>query len=155
MDRLIALGADHVIVTEEEDPVARVQSITGGKASRIVFDPVGGEFMSETDLPIIRQHRGTANRLGYAVQLCTMRYPGIVLGARSEPFPPLLHIVAPQLKVSVENWIEYGKRAETRREHALELQEIFGFQTFTIKHYRAGVRSLEDIASSGLNTSPS
>jgi TnpA family transposase len=102
--------------------------------------------LSETDLSIIRQHRGIANRLGYAVQLCTMRYSGIMLGARGEPFPPLLHIVSAQLKVSVENWIEYGKRAETRREHTLELQEIFGFQTFTIKHYRAGVRSLEDIA---------
>ena len=30
-DQLIALGADHVIVTEEEDLVARVQSITGAR----------------------------------------------------------------------------------------------------------------------------
>lgn len=75
-----------------------------------------------------------------------MRYPGMMLGVRSEPFSPLLQMVASQLKISVESWIEYGKRAETRREHALELQEIFGFQTFTMTHYRAGVRSLEDIA---------
>lgn len=33
--------------------------------------------LSETDLSIIRQHRGAANRLGFAVQLCCMRYPGI------------------------------------------------------------------------------
>jgi NADPH2:quinone reductase len=45
-DRLIALGADHVIVTEEEDLVARVQSITGGKGARIVFDPVGGDYIN-------------------------------------------------------------------------------------------------------------
>lgn len=30
-EKLIALGANHVIATEEEDLVARVQSITGGK----------------------------------------------------------------------------------------------------------------------------
>lgn len=45
-DQLIALGADHVIVTEEEDLVARVQSITGGKGARIVFDPVGGDYIN-------------------------------------------------------------------------------------------------------------
>jgi NADPH:quinone reductase-like Zn-dependent oxidoreductase len=45
-DRLIALGADHVIATEEEDLVARVKSITGGKGARIVFDPVGGDYIN-------------------------------------------------------------------------------------------------------------
>jgi NADPH:quinone reductase-like Zn-dependent oxidoreductase len=45
-DQLIALGADHVIVTEEEDLVARVQSITGGKGARIVFDSVGGDYIN-------------------------------------------------------------------------------------------------------------
>jgi NADPH:quinone reductase-like Zn-dependent oxidoreductase len=44
--QLIALGADHVIVTEEEDLVARVQSITGGKGARVVFDPVGGDSIN-------------------------------------------------------------------------------------------------------------
>ena len=41
--RLLALGADHVIVTDEEDLPARVAEITGGKGARIVFDPVGGD----------------------------------------------------------------------------------------------------------------
>jgi len=45
-DQLIALGADHVIATQEEDLVARVQSITGGKGARIVFDPVGGDYIN-------------------------------------------------------------------------------------------------------------
>jgi NADPH:quinone reductase len=42
-DRLLALGADHVIVTSEEDLAARVGEITGGKGARIVFDPIGGD----------------------------------------------------------------------------------------------------------------
>ena len=102
--------------------------------------------LSATDLAIIRQHRGAANRLGYTVQLCSMRFPGVALGVREKPFSPLLQIVADQLKVPVESWSEYGHRAETRREHALELQAIFGFKPFTMRHYRSGVRSLEDIA---------
>ena len=40
---MLALGADHVIATEEEDLVARVMEITGGKGARIVFDPVAGK----------------------------------------------------------------------------------------------------------------
>ena len=39
---LLALGADHVIVTDEEDLVARVQEITGNKGARIIFDPIAG-----------------------------------------------------------------------------------------------------------------
>ena len=45
-DQLLALGADHVIVTEEEDLVARVKEITAGKGARIVFDPVGGDYIN-------------------------------------------------------------------------------------------------------------
>ena len=38
-------------------------------------------------------------------------------------FPPLLKLVADQLKVSVESWDEYGQREQTRREHLVELLE--------------------------------
>ena len=72
-------------------------------------------ILSATDLALIRQHRGAMNRLGYAVQLCSMRHPGVALGTREKPFFPLLEIVAAQLKVPVESWNEYGQRAETRR----------------------------------------
>ena len=40
---LLALGADHVIVTDEEDLPERVKEITDGKGARIVFDPIGGK----------------------------------------------------------------------------------------------------------------
>lgn len=42
---LLELGADQVIVTEEEDLVARVKEISGGKGARIIFDPVAGPFV--------------------------------------------------------------------------------------------------------------
>ena len=42
-EKLLALGADHVVVTEEDNLVTRVAQITGGKGARIVFDPIGGD----------------------------------------------------------------------------------------------------------------
>jgi len=44
---LLSLGADHVIATEEEDYVARVQQITGGRGARVTFDPVAGPFLEK------------------------------------------------------------------------------------------------------------
>jgi NADPH:quinone reductase-like Zn-dependent oxidoreductase len=44
-DALRAQGAAHVIATEEEDLVARVMEITGGKGARTAFDPVGGPYV--------------------------------------------------------------------------------------------------------------
>jgi NADPH:quinone reductase-like Zn-dependent oxidoreductase len=44
---LLSLGADHVIATEEEDIVARVKEITGGKGARVIFDSVGGPLLEK------------------------------------------------------------------------------------------------------------
>ena len=89
---------------------------------------------------------GPANRLGFAIQLCYMRHPGIPLAADAQPFAPLLRMVATQIKVPIEVWSDYGQRAETRRAHLLELQTVFGFQTFTTRHYRPSVLSLAELA---------
>ncbi|KPL67561.1 NADPH:quinone reductase [Erythrobacter sp. SG61-1L] len=44
-DALKALGAAHVVATEEEDLVERVMQITGDKGARCAFDPVGGPYV--------------------------------------------------------------------------------------------------------------
>jgi NADPH:quinone reductase-like Zn-dependent oxidoreductase len=44
---LLSLGANHAIATEEEDIVARVREITGGKGARVIFDPVAGPFLEK------------------------------------------------------------------------------------------------------------
>ncbi len=46
-EELLALGADHVIVTDGEDLPVRVNEITGGKGARLVFDPIGGPIVAE------------------------------------------------------------------------------------------------------------
>ncbi len=105
--------------------------------------------LSESDLSTIRQRRGAANKLGFAVQICYLRFPGIVLGVAELPFPPLLHLVADQLKIPVERWAEYGDRAQTRREHLVELQTFFDFEPFTTVHHRLAVQELIETAMQG------
>lgn len=102
--------------------------------------------LSEVDLSLIHQHRGAANRLGFAVQLCYLRFPGVVLGLDQLPAPSLLAFVAAQLKLPAPEWAVYGQREQTRREHLLEMQAAFGFQTFALPHYRAAVPWLTDVA---------
>ena len=80
------------------------------------------------------------------MQLCYLRFPGVILGVNESPFLPLLKLVADQLKVGVENWDEYGQREQTRREHLVELQTAFGFQPFTMSHYQQAVRLLTELA---------
>ena len=44
---LMGAGADHVIVTDEEDLVEKVMAITSGKGVSLVFDPVAGPLLGK------------------------------------------------------------------------------------------------------------
>ncbi len=46
-EELLRLGADYVVASEEEDYVARIREITGGKGVRLTFDPVGGPYVEK------------------------------------------------------------------------------------------------------------
>jgi len=39
---LLSLGAAHVIATDEEDVVQKMNEITSGKGARLIFDPIAG-----------------------------------------------------------------------------------------------------------------
>ena len=102
--------------------------------------------LSDADLAVIGQHRGAANRLGFAVQLCYMRFPGVMFESGDVPPNALLALIASQLKVSQNAWGEYGSRENTRREHLIELQTVYGFKPFTMRDYRPAVHSMTEIA---------
>ncbi len=101
---------------------------------------------SDADLALIGQRRGPANRLGFAVQLCYLQFPGLVLAADAPPVAALLRMVAAQVKAPPDVWGQYSERAETRREHLLELQAMLGLHSFTTKHYRPAVHGLAELA---------
>lgn len=53
---LLKQGADHVIVTDAENLVDRVNEITSGQGARIVFDPIGGKLLES--LAAATAHKG-------------------------------------------------------------------------------------------------
>ena len=104
--------------------------------------------LSEIDLSIIHNNcRGNANKIGYAVNLCYMRYPGIILPLNQIPDPILVNYIGEQLNIKPENWNEYGKREETRRELLLSIQLNFKINSFSMEYYKKKcVNQLRDIA---------
>jgi TnpA family transposase len=102
--------------------------------------------LSEADVSVAQQHRGDHNRLGFAVQLCALRYPGCPLGSENGAPDALLSFVSGQLRVDPAVWPLYAQRTETRREHLREIQTYLGLTPFGARHFRTFVRHLTDLA---------
>jgi len=93
--------------------------------------------LTKPDLAFVGQHRGDHNRLGIAVLMSYLRYPGRVLGEGERPHDPILNLVAAQLGISTAAWDLYAERDETRREHLLEPLPRLGMEQFGARHYRS------------------
>ena len=123
-------------------------------AQRVTFETLPTEpvelakhyLLSDEDLELVQKRRRAENRLGFAVQLCLIRYPGRLLRANEYPPRPLIAFVADQVGVDPDVFGAYAKRDETRREHALSLLRNFGLTTFKGQHFRDLVRWLVPVA---------
>ncbi len=101
---------------------------------------------TKADLAFVRQHRGDHNRLGIAVLMSYLRYPGRILGENERPHELVLNLVAEQIEIPTAAWESYAGRDETRREHLIELFPLLGLEQFATKHYRALSTWLEPTA---------
>ncbi|WP_117196761.1 MULTISPECIES: Tn3 family transposase [Pseudomonas syringae group] len=96
--------------------------------------------LGDDDLAHIQERRRPENRLGYALQLCALRYPGRTL-APSEVIPyEILSFIGAQLGVSANALLTYAARRQTRHEHMAALRENYGYKTFAGR----GARDLRD-----------
>src|ERR1039457_6628981 len=71
------------------------------------------------DLVLINRRRGDPNRLGFALMLCYLRFPGRILQHGEQPPAALCAFVAEQLGLDPLQFGDYGERDQTRRQLVL------------------------------------
>jgi TnpA family transposase len=87
--------------------------------------------LSAGDLAIIRRYRGEHNRLGCALILCYLRYPGRPLRAGERPPAELTAFVAEQIDILPTAIEAYLAAERNRQRHAVECQERLGLRYFS------------------------
>ena len=87
--------------------------------------------LSDEDLEHIAKRRRPENKLGFALQLCALRYPGRLL-APGEVIPAeILNFLAPQIGINAEDLAGYAARRQTRHEHLDTIREFYGYRNFS------------------------
>ena len=83
--------------------------------------------VADEDRPLIEAKRGDANRLGYALQLCCLRYPGRHL-RQGELLPAvMLDHIAEQVGVDANVIADFARRTPTRYDQLAAIKTRFGF----------------------------
>ena len=87
--------------------------------------------LDDSDLALIAQKRGEHNRLGFAVQLCTVRYLGTFLEDPLTVPTPVLHTLAKQLRIAAIPDAHLYSASRQRLQHAAEIQTHYGYVEIT------------------------
>ncbi len=98
--------------------------------------------LTQHDLEIIQQRRRDHNRLGFAVQLCVLRYLGWTFSDVKEVPVQIIRYLAKQINVDPESFASYGDREATKYEHLDEIRKEYGYQNFTSGEYRSLCKNL-------------
>jgi len=101
----------------------------------------------ERDRALIDRRRGDHNRLGFAVQLGTVRFLGTFLARPADVPDVVAKRVAEELGIADPGRLAaYAKREPTHREHAGEIQREYGYRDFSEASARAELRRWLDNA---------
>ncbi|MGH3411194.1 MAG: DUF4158 domain-containing protein, partial [Streptosporangiaceae bacterium] len=84
-------------------------------------------FLDDEDRELIARRRGSHMKLGFALQLVTVRYVGTFLEDPLEVPVPVLDFVAGQLGIGDSSCVKrYTEREKTRFDHVWEIQRACG-----------------------------
>lgn len=87
--------------------------------------------LDDTDHALIAQKRGAHNRLGFAVQLGTVRYLGTFLEDPLAVPAPVRHTLAKQLDIMSVDGTQAYRVGEQRWQHAAEIRARYGYVEIT------------------------
>jgi len=126
--------------------MSRRSLLTTEQRARLLAVPTTPEEMARhyvlgpADLKLLGTKRRAVNRLGFAVQLCLLRFPGQGLGPGQPPPAPMVDFIAGQLGIAPATFADYARRDQTRREHATELHATLGVRSFRLSDWRDCLR---------------
>ena len=93
--------------------------------------------------------RRPQNKLGFAVQLCTMRQTGRLLWDREQPPVAVINYLADQLGIDARLYDLYARRVQTRFDHSRHLMDYLGLRTASKQDRRAALVAAIEAATNG------
>lgn len=125
-------------------PVEFLSDEQAARYGRYTGDPTPDQlarffFLTPDDHALIAEKRGSHNRLGFALQLCTLRFLGTFLTDPTAVPTSVVQEVARQLAVRDPSCLaRYRDRPPTHRDHAREIRQVYGYRDYTDQpeHFR-------------------
>jgi TnpA family transposase len=91
-------------------------------------------LLDDKDKKVVYRHRGEHNRLGFAIQLGTVRFLGTLLSAPTSVPQNVVIYIGQQLGIAESNLIKYSSSV-SRWDHTREIREEYGYHDFTEQPY--------------------
>ncbi|EIM2512712.1 DUF4158 domain-containing protein, partial [Listeria innocua] len=101
---------------------------------------------AKRDLEIINKRRREENRLGFAVQLAVLRYPGWPYTHIKNIPDSVIHYISKQIGATPSSLSLYPQRENTLWDHLKEIRSEYAFVNFTLKEYRMTFKHLHQLA---------
>ena len=87
--------------------------------------------LDDVDRTLGWEKRGNHNRLGWALQLCTVRFLGTFLADPTDVPTLVINYLATQLGITDITCLERYRVSETRWDHATEIRQRYGYRDFS------------------------
>ena len=108
--------------------------------------------LSTQDIQIINNRRRPENKIGFAIQLCVLRYPGWPYTHVEDIPTTVIDYISKQINVPVESFKKYPQRENTLWEHLKEIRNEYKFILFTNDEYKLTFEYISRLALENENT---